>query len=232
MLSLRHQIKLLLTLAILLDQTTCNLVDHRQHVMNKNHPNYKSPPKAYSNPSVEVLSTIPGPGKVQIYPEPGTCSSSSTLTTNINTYRADECQNLNPHEISQIQIASPAICRNGTRALFTVFASSNCWFSASETTQVSDEVVGRCIDASQVWSCAFICEGLPEGSGGVGKLLAAVAVVGGLAVIGFGVLAGVFFCGGGMIFFALVGLLLWGFWILVGLMKVSFISAANLDVWY
>lgn len=200
---------------MLLHPSTCNRGE--QHVMNTDRKNTHKKP---STPSVEVITASPRPGSIQRYTEPGSCPSSSPITTNTITYPVDECQNLNPHHISQIQILSPAICPNGTRAVFTVFGSSNCWGSVSQTTPVSDEVVGRCIDAGKVWSCAFVCEGLKEGAPW-GKIAAAVAVVGGLAVVGLGLLTGLFFCGGGLVVVALVGLCLWGFWILVGLIRVS-----------
>ncbi|KAH7370486.1 hypothetical protein BKA65DRAFT_545199 [Rhexocercosporidium sp. MPI-PUGE-AT-0058] len=209
MLSLRQQTYILLALSALLSTSACNRGN--QHLMGTDH----------KNPSitrVEVVNVSPAPGSVQRYTEPGSCSSSLPITTNSITYPADECLNLNPHSIAQIQILSPAICPNGTRAVFTVFGSSNCWGSVSETTEVSDQVVGRCIDASQVWSYAFVCEGLPDGVPW-GKIAAIVGVVGGLAVVGLGLLTGLFFCGGGLVFISLLGLCLWGFWILMGLVR-------------
>ncbi|KAL2066319.1 hypothetical protein VTL71DRAFT_2390 [Oculimacula yallundae] len=219
MFSLQHRTCILLAIAALLGPSACE--SGRQYVMSSDGIGIHKKP---SSPSIEVVTASPGPGSVQRYTEPGSCSSLVPIATNSITYAPDECQNLNPHEIAQIQILSPAICPNGTRAVFTVFGSSNCWGSVSQTTQVSDEVVGRCIDASQVWSCAFVCEGLPDGAP-VGKILAAVAVVGGLAVVGLGLLTGLFFCGGGLMVVALVGLCLWGFWILVHMIMKAFRSS-------
>lgn len=51
--------------------------------------------------------------------------------------------------------------------------------------------------------------------------MAAVAVVGGLAVVGLGVVMGLFFCGGGLVVVALAGLCAWGLWIVFGLVRVS-----------
>jgi hypothetical protein len=152
----KQQTYILLALSALLELAACNR--GMQHVMDTNQNGIHKKP---STPSVEVVTSSPSPGSVQRYTEPGSCSSASPITTTSIAYPVDQCQNLNPHNIAQIQILSPAICPNGTRAVFTVFGSSNCWGSVSETTQVLDEVVSRCIDASHVWSCAF---GLPDGA--------------------------------------------------------------------
>jgi len=139
----------------------------------------------------------------------------SPITSSSITYRVDQRQNLNPHNIAQIQILSPAVCPNETRAMFTVFGSSNGWGSVTEATQVLDEIVNMCVDSSQVKSCALICEGFPDGAPWVAVVVAVMAIV------GFTVPTGIFFCGGDLISLTLGGLCLWGFWVLVSLVRVS-----------
>lgn len=80
-----------------------------------------------------------------------------------------------------------------------------------------------CIDARQLWSFAFVCEGLPEsvdggwlGPGGV------LVLIVGLILLALGLGTALMFCGISVVFVGGFGLLTWGFWTLGKLILVKF----------
>jgi hypothetical protein len=77
----------------------------------------------------------------------------------LNSYNIDRCYRI-PYNMKKIQITAPAICANGTRAIFITFPSTFCtgWFPSS--LEVSDDILGQCLHVAKWWSTfAFVCDG-------------------------------------------------------------------------
>jgi hypothetical protein len=84
------------------------------------------------------------------------------------SYSVDQCHNLLPHVTTALSVVSPATCANGTRASFAVYRYRNCEenrFGPAKIIAVGDEDLWTCIDASSLWSFAYLCEGIEEEEG-------------------------------------------------------------------
>jgi hypothetical protein len=91
-----------------------------------------------------------------------------------------------------MQIKSPAICLNGTQALFATYSRPGC--KPEEMTsfgEIPDDYSSGCTDISKVDSIAFWCEGLPAseignkgGIGGLVRILLLILLVFVLSIVG------------------------------------------------
>jgi len=181
--------------------------------------------KSKSGARVEVVHARPGPGTVETYLDFNTCDAPiHKQVFNGKHYDVDICHNLNPSLYNTIKITEPAICPNGTRALFARYRYSGCSGPFSAVTQVSDNVLGKCIDSSNLWSFAFVCDGVQK-NGGLGdgwfRPLAMFSFILGTTVFAFGVLTAVVF--GGWIL-VVVGTLVLFFWVMFKILKLILVS--------
>lgn len=175
-----------------------------------------------------IATSSPQDGVLRRYASPEDCYRDPPRTQwqSSASFATDICHNLNPHLTQGLSISTPAICSNGTRAAFVSFRYSSCRESnlgPAGRLSVSDAEVGMCIDARQLWSFAFVCEGLPEsvdggwlGPGGV------LVLIVGLILLALGLGTALMFCGISVVFVGGFGLLTWGFWTLGKLILVKF----------
>jgi hypothetical protein len=166
---------------------------------------------------VEVLE--PRGGTIHLFSDTTGCESEPSIQ---RTYDVDRCYNLNPHVTKEIKIITPAICDNGKRALFGAYQSSNCWGNMYTLKQISDGAVGQCSDASSLWSFAFVYDGLKEETG-LFRPMAVFWLVIGLVLLGLGLAMSCLCCGGFVLVSGAFSLLIWGFWTLRKMIKVSLV---------
>jgi hypothetical protein len=173
-----------------------------------------------SDLTVEVISRETAPEKVHLYNENTPCRP-GYLPKNSGYYGFDQCHRIEPFAIKQLQIVQPAVCATGARALFTLFKTSSCNEGfGSASTEVSDAVVGNCMDVRRWWSFAFVCDGVVEERGTVIDL-SSFLLIAGMLLLALGIGIAFLFCGGFVMVMGGLGLLFWGFWSLGKGMVVS-----------
>jgi hypothetical protein len=149
----------------------------------------------------------------------------STLTTQPKpqtlSYTVDTCYNLTPGEVVKIKITSSAICADGRKAEFTTFSLPFC--VGPHTPMVTEAIVGKCLDAYQTFSMGFVCNGIPEISG-MEDLTKMAGYLIGIFSLALTLMFLLLCCGGLTVAGGLLGLIGWGLWSLVRLVKVGCIE--------
>jgi hypothetical protein len=106
--------------------------------------------------------------------------------------------------------------------LFILFKTSSCNEGfGSASTEVSDAVVGNCMDVRGWWSFAFVCDGVVEEERGTVIDLSSFLLIVGMLLLALGIGIAFLFCGGFVMVMGGLGLLFWGFWSLGKGMVVS-----------
>jgi hypothetical protein len=188
---------------------------------------------------VPTSTFLQQPAIIQTYSPEVTCvpfprSAPSPETVSPTPHEEDLCYDTSPMTVADIQILQPAICENGTTAIFTTFRFSSCNGKGTPHSN-TEELVGQCQSTAGtkdafindgVWSFSFVCNRI-KGKGEdkwefanpyVWALLLMAFVACALAV-GLTVLC----CGGIALILAGIGLLFWGFWNLVrGILSLVF----------
>ena len=150
----------------------------------KTTPNWQSLPnggsfrKPTSNSDIKTQSTKPRGGKIHPYYLSDCETDQRSESTSVKA--ADTC--IWTFMYKSIEIPSPAICSNGTQALFATYSRPGCKpEDLKYLGDIPEEFTDSCADISKIDSFAFICEGLPESEignkGSVGGFLKFVGIV-------------------------------------------------------
>lgn len=180
---------------------------------------------------VPTATPIHGPAIIQTFSPEVTCapfssSSHSPETASPSHHEEDLCYDNSPMSVTELQILQPAICENGTAAIFTTFRFSACNGKATFHS-TAEKLVGKCQSTTGtkdafvhdgVWSFAFVCDGIKgkgEDKWEFGNPYVWALALMGLIACALAVGLTVLCCGGAALILAGLGLLFWGLWNLI-----------------
>ena len=134
---------------------------------------------AAAGSSLNSQSSTPQGAKIQAYWDED-CNADSGHTEAASVKAVDTC--VWTFMYKSVAILSPAICSNGTQALFATYSRPGC---KPGDLKYLGEFPGEfegCVDIERIDSFAFICEGLPESEignkgGSVGGFLKFVGIL-------------------------------------------------------
>ncbi|KAN0104838.1 hypothetical protein V8E51_010583 [Hyaloscypha variabilis] len=142
-------------------------------------PNTETLSKPTSDSSISAQSTKPQGGKIQPHWLED-CKVDQGRTDRGSVEAVDTC--VWTFMYKSMEVLSPAICANGTQALFATYSRPGCKpDDLKYLGAIPDEFTDGCADIARIDSFAFICEGLPEteigNKGSVGGFLKFVGFV-------------------------------------------------------
>lgn len=124
-------------------------------------------------------STKPHGAKIESY-YLEECQAEESRSHSVSVKPADTC--VWSFMYKSMEVTSPAVCANGTQALFATYSRPGCKpADLKYLGDIPEEFTDGCADISNIDSFAFICEGLPEteigNKGSVGGFLKFVGIV-------------------------------------------------------
>ena len=142
-------------------------------------PNSEKVLKPTFGSGISPQSSKPQGGKVESYYVEN-CKIEEGRSHSVSVRRADTC--VWSFMYKSMEVTSPAVCANGTQALFATYSRPGCKSDDLKYLgDIPEEFTDGCADISNIDSFAFICEGLPEteigNKGSVGGFLKFVGMV-------------------------------------------------------